>query len=59
MTIKFEISVVQVSSSLRVTIPKEICEHIGLRKGDKISMWIDDHHITIEKKEGKFNEPKN
>lgn len=48
--VKFKIKVVQVGNSLKVTIPKEIVEHVHLKKGDTIEMWADDSHIIIEKK---------
>ncbi len=51
MPVKFEISVVQVGKSLKVTIPVEITRHLGLSKGDKIFMWTDNSHVIIEKKE--------
>jgi AbrB family looped-hinge helix DNA binding protein len=34
-----------------VTIPKEICEHVNLKKGDMVNMWADNSHVIIEKKE--------
>jgi AbrB family looped-hinge helix DNA binding protein len=48
--VKFEISVVLVGKSLKVTIPKEICKHLGLKKGDVVSMWVDNSHVILEKK---------
>jgi antitoxin component of MazEF toxin-antitoxin module len=51
LPVKFQISVVLVGKSLKVTIPKEICEYLALKKGDSVSMWVDNHHIVIEKKE--------
>ena len=48
--VKFEISVVLVGKSLKVTVPKEICEHLQLKKGDRISMWADNNHVVFEKK---------
>jgi AbrB family looped-hinge helix DNA binding protein len=50
MPVKFTISVVLVGKSLKVTIPKELCEHLGLEKGDTVQMWADNQHIIIEKK---------
>lgn len=50
MPIKFDLSVMQVGSSLRVTIPKEIARYLNLKKGETVSMWVDDSHIVIEKK---------
>ena len=49
MPVKFSVSVVLVGKSLKVTIPKEICQHIGLKKGDIVSMWADDHRVIVEK----------
>lgn len=51
MPVKFEISVVQVGKSLKVTIPIEIAKHLDLKKGDTVNMWVDDSHIIVEKKE--------
>ena len=48
--VKFKIKVVQVGNSLKVTIPKEMVEHVGLEKGDVVEMWADDGRIMIEKK---------
>jgi antitoxin component of MazEF toxin-antitoxin module len=50
LPVKFTISVVLVGKSLKVTIPKELCEHMSLEKGDQVSMWADNQHIIIEKK---------
>ncbi|MEM1590138.1 MAG: AbrB/MazE/SpoVT family DNA-binding domain-containing protein [Candidatus Bathyarchaeia archaeon] len=49
MPVKFRISVVLVGRSLKVTIPKELCEHLSLKKGDTVLMWADDSRIIIEK----------
>jgi len=51
MPVKFEIKVVKVGESLKVTVPKEIAKHLGLKKGDTVDMWADDHHLIVEKKE--------
>ena len=51
MPVKFEISVVLVGKSLKVTIPKEIANHLQLKKGDTVYMWVDNNHVIIEKKE--------
>jgi bifunctional DNA-binding transcriptional regulator/antitoxin component of YhaV-PrlF toxin-antitoxin module len=49
MPVKFKISVVLVGKSLKVTIPKELCEHINIKKGDVVGMWADNSHIVIAK----------
>jgi len=40
---------VLVGKSLKVTIPKELVEHLDLKKGDTIAMWADNSHIVLEK----------
>jgi len=51
MPIKFELSVMQVGNSLRVTIPKEVAKHMNIKKGDTVEMWVDNSHILVEKKD--------
>ena len=53
LPVKFEVSVVLVGKSLKVTIPKEVCKHLDLKKGDMVLMWADNSHLIIEKKEEK------
>lgn len=50
MPVKFEISVVQVGNSLKITVPKEVARHVGLEKGSKVDLWVDNDHIIVEKK---------
>jgi bifunctional DNA-binding transcriptional regulator/antitoxin component of YhaV-PrlF toxin-antitoxin module len=50
MPVKFEISVVLVGKSLKITIPIEIAKHMDLQKGDKVLMWADNSHLIAEKK---------
>ena len=50
LPVKFEVSVVLVGKSLKVTIPKEVCKHLSLKKGDTVLMWTDNSHLIIEKK---------
>jgi bifunctional DNA-binding transcriptional regulator/antitoxin component of YhaV-PrlF toxin-antitoxin module len=53
MPIKFEVSVMQVGNSLRVTVPKPVAQHLQVKKGDKLFMYSDDGRVIIEKKESK------
>jgi len=50
MPVEFEISVVQVGKSLKVTIPVELAKHIGVKRGDKIIMYADNSHLVIKQK---------
>lgn len=50
MPIKIEVSVMQVGTSLRITIPKEVAAHLDLKKGDKVQFWADNSHVYLEKK---------
>jgi AbrB family looped-hinge helix DNA binding protein len=52
MPIKFEVSVMQVGNSLRITVPKEVAKHLQLKKGDRLIMYSDNAHVVLEKKEG-------
>jgi AbrB family looped-hinge helix DNA binding protein len=50
MPVKFEVSAMQVGSSIRITLPKEVREHLNVQKGDKLLMYADNSHVIIEKK---------
>ena len=50
MPIKFEVSAMQVGTSIRITLPKEVREHLNVQKGDKLVMYADNNHVIIEKK---------
>jgi bifunctional DNA-binding transcriptional regulator/antitoxin component of YhaV-PrlF toxin-antitoxin module len=49
MPVKFKISVVLVGKSLKVTVPKELAEHLCLKKGDTVVMWADNSHVVLER----------
>ena len=49
--VKFEVSVMQVGNSLRITIPKEIAKHLNVKKGDSVELWVDNNHMIVEKLE--------
>jgi AbrB family looped-hinge helix DNA binding protein len=51
MPVKFEVSVMQVGSSLRITIPKEVAQHLQVKKGDRLVMYADNSHVILEKKD--------
>ncbi len=51
LPVKFKIKVVQVGNSLKITIPVEIAEHLHIKKGDTVQLWVDNKHIIVEKKE--------
>jgi len=50
LPVRFEIKVVQVGNSLKITIPKEIVAHLKIKKGDIVELWVDNQHIIVEKK---------
>lgn len=52
MPVKFEMKVVQVGNSLKVTIPVEVARHLDIEKGDTVELWVDNNHMIVEKKEG-------
>lgn len=51
MPVKFKISVVLVGKSLKITIPKEVAEHLDIKKGDAVELWVDNSHMILEKLE--------
>ena len=52
MPVEFEVSLVQVGNSLRVTIPKEVVKAMGLKKGDKLGLDLTDSQIRLRKLAG-------
>jgi bifunctional DNA-binding transcriptional regulator/antitoxin component of YhaV-PrlF toxin-antitoxin module len=50
MPIKFEVSVMQVGSSLRITVPRQVAKHLDIKKGDKLVMYSDNSHVVLAKK---------
>ncbi len=46
---EFEVSLVQVGNSLRVTIPKEVARSLALKKGMKLGLSMTDSEIRIRK----------
>lgn len=52
MPVEFEVSLVQVGNSLRVTIPKEVVKAMGLKKGDKLGLVLTDSQIRLRKLAG-------
>jgi AbrB family looped-hinge helix DNA binding protein len=48
--VKFKIKAVKVGNSTRMTIPKEITEHLHINAGDTLSVWVDNNHMIVEKK---------
>ena len=50
MPIMFEISVVKVGGSLRMTIPKEIASAMKIDKGDKLEVTMNNGEMVVKKK---------
>ncbi len=50
MPVEFDVSVVKVGNSFRVTIPKEIVKELRLKKGSRLRVWINlDEDIVLTK----------
>ncbi|MEM3637083.1 MAG: AbrB/MazE/SpoVT family DNA-binding domain-containing protein [Conexivisphaerales archaeon] len=49
MPVEFEVSVVKVGNSLRITIPKPVIKALGIQKGDKLGLSLTDHEIRLRK----------
>ncbi len=50
MPIKFTLKAGLVNKSVKVTIPKEICEYLKVKPGDILEMYVEGKRIVIEKK---------
>ena len=51
MPIEFEISVVKVGNSLRMTIPKQIAKAMNLKKGDTLIVTMTNGDMVVRKQE--------
>jgi len=50
MPIEFEIKVVRVAGSLRMTIPKEIAKALSIEAGDTVLVSTNDTTMLVKKK---------
>ena len=48
--IEFEVKVVKVSGSLRMTIPKEVCKALQIGAGDTVLVTVTDHTMEVRKR---------
>jgi bifunctional DNA-binding transcriptional regulator/antitoxin component of YhaV-PrlF toxin-antitoxin module len=55
LPVKFESSVMQVGTSLRITIPQELSKYLDLGRGDIVELWTNNHSIILEKKKLTFD----
>ena len=55
MPIEFEISVVKVGNSLRMTIPKQIAKAMKLVKGDTLLVSMTNSDMVVRKRERGIN----
>ncbi len=51
MPIIFKIKAVKVGNSIRMTIPKEIVEHLQIKKGDVLEVSVTNGEMSVKKKE--------
>ena len=49
------VKVTKQGNSLGVTIPKEFLTHLGLTKGDEVTMRLSDHRIEISRADEDYN----
>lgn len=49
MPVEFEIKVVQVGESLKITIPYEICRALKIKKGDTVRVTTNNGDIMVKK----------
>ncbi|GAI17403.1 unnamed protein product [marine sediment metagenome] len=49
MPVKFKRGIFKSGDSFRVTIPMEIVRALDLKEKEKLSIWLDNSHIIMEK----------
>jgi len=49
LPVEFEIKVVKVGNSLRITIPKEICKAIGIIEGSTVGLIVTNGDFRVRK----------
>ena len=49
MPIEFKIKAVKVGNSLRMTVPKEIAEALGLKAGDTLGVSLTDSEMIVRR----------
>ena len=49
MPVKFDIRAVKVGNSIRMTIPREIANHLHIEAGDRLHVWVDDSRMLAAK----------
>jgi AbrB family looped-hinge helix DNA binding protein len=47
--VEFEIKVVKVGNSLRITLPKEICRAAGIERGATVAISVGDGEVIVRK----------
>ena len=48
MTVKETYSETTVNDSRSVTIPKEVCDELGVKPGDKVRWHVEDGELSVE-----------
>ena len=49
MSIEFQMKLVKIGNSLRVTIPAEVCDALDLREGNTLGISLTNSEIRIRK----------
>jgi len=51
LPVKFDMKVVKIGSSLRVTIPKQIADYLNIKEGNTLSIYADNSRIIMEREQ--------
>lgn len=49
MPVEFEVKVVKIGNSLRITIPKEICKAVDLKEGSTVGLTVTNGDFRVRK----------
>ncbi len=49
MPVEFKVKLVKIGNSLRMTLPKEVCDAIGLKEGNTLGVSVTDTEVKVRK----------
>lgn len=49
MAVPFKVKVVKIGNSIRMTIPKQVAEHLKIQEGDTLQITVQNDEIIVKK----------
>jgi AbrB family looped-hinge helix DNA binding protein len=51
LPLELKVKAVKIGNSIRMTLPKDIVDYLGIRQGDTLLVSVTDHQVNVRKKE--------